>query len=469
MNIYEYLRFQGQIPGAQMLREQVQRSALGGPMPANGPPMAMAPAPGGPPIPMAPLSAPQRPKPTGGFLGGVDRLLGGTAMQGLSPENAADARRQGLLAAGAQMMLASGRHIGPRTSLTEIMAQGLLAGQQGYGQGIQQGYGQQMEAASMERRARLQQVLTPRPGETLQDTYARLNEAAGLAAGDESTQGMVPQIVQAMKDLPQQFGGPKQDFGTVELADGRRQTIVNGQPVGEPWGPKKAATSGLSEYQQTLAENRRILGENALADDYRAQTKDIQTAADNYGIITSSSDAAMRGDAAAQIAMVFAFMKMQDPGSVVRESEYATAENARGVAEDVRNMYNRLLKGTRLTPEQVQRFTAQAGRSVGYWRRRQDSTQAQYRRRIESRDYNPDNVLFDYFGAVPGADGASDTGPPPAFMDMGDPFAEEAPAVPTPPAERQGMMSADEVRRQALQREMAKWLHPNRTTHSGGR
>ena len=62
--------------------------------------------------------------------------------------------------------------------------------------------------------------------------------------------------------------------------------------------------------------------------------------------------AAKRGTAAGDLAMVFNFMKTLDPGSVVRESEYATAENARGVPEGIRNMYNRLVKGERLTPPQ---------------------------------------------------------------------------------------------------------------------
>jgi len=39
---------------------------------------------------------------------------------------------------------------------------------------------------------------------------------------------------------------------------------------------------------------------------------------------------------------------MLDPGSVVRESEFATAQNAAGVPDQVRNMYNKVLSGTRL-------------------------------------------------------------------------------------------------------------------------
>lgn len=67
--------------------------------------------------------------------------------------------------------------------------------------------------------------------------------------------------------------------------------------------------------------------------------------------------------AAADIALVFAFMKTIDPGSTVREGEFATASNAGTVVDSVRNMYNSLLKtGGRLTDEQRQSFLIQANR-----------------------------------------------------------------------------------------------------------
>ena len=49
------------------------------------------------------------------------------------------------------------------------------------------------------------------------------------------------------------------------------------------------------------------------------------------------------------LAIIFSFMKMVDPGSTVREGEFATAENAQGVDERVRALWNRALAGTRLT------------------------------------------------------------------------------------------------------------------------
>ena len=64
--------------------------------------------------------------------------------------------------------------------------------------------------------------------------------------------------------------------------------------------------------------------------------------------------------AAGDLALIFNYMKMLDPGSVVREGEFATAQNTAGVPDRVLNSYNRALEGTRLNPKQRKEFTKQA-------------------------------------------------------------------------------------------------------------
>lgn len=64
--------------------------------------------------------------------------------------------------------------------------------------------------------------------------------------------------------------------------------------------------------------------------------------------------------AAGDLALIFNFMKMLDPGSVVREGEFATAQNAAGVPERIRNTYQRLLTGERLSKVQRTDFIKQS-------------------------------------------------------------------------------------------------------------
>ncbi len=88
----------------------------------------------------------------------------------------------------------------------------------------------------------------------------------------------------------------------------------------------------------------------------------VKTFADqtsSYGrIISSVEDPSPAGD----LALIFNFMKVLDPGSVVREGEFATAANAGGVDERVRGLYNRVISGERLTPEQRADFADRATR-----------------------------------------------------------------------------------------------------------
>lgn len=90
------------------------------------------------------------------------------------------------------------------------------------------------------------------------------------------------------------------------------------------------------------------------------------------------------------IALIISFMKALDPGSVVRETEFATAENAGGVPETVRNAYNKLVSGGRLTPEIKREFASAAtsmynSRLSGYNAFAQD-----YRGLIEAEGADPD-------------------------------------------------------------------------------
>lgn len=92
-------------------------------------------------------------------------------------------------------------------------------------------------------------------------------------------------------------------------------------------------------------------------DDYARDSKPYLTMREAYQRVKS---AAAKPDAAGDLSMIFAYMKMLDPNSVVREQEFANAQNAAGVPDRVRNLYNQVMKGNRLNPTQRDQFVAQA-------------------------------------------------------------------------------------------------------------
>ena len=54
-------------------------------------------------------------------------------------------------------------------------------------------------------------------------------------------------------------------------------------------------------------------------------------------------------------------MKVLDPGSTVREGEFANAQNSGSVPQRIRAIYNSVVEGTRLTETQRQDFLTRAG------------------------------------------------------------------------------------------------------------
>ena len=134
--------------------------------------------------------------------------------------------------------------------------------------------------------------------------------------------------------------------------------------------------------------------------------------------------------------MVFNFMKTLDPGSVVRESEYATAENARGVPSTVRNLYNRVVDGLRLTDEQRDDFLETGAVAYLGQLEQQNRKRAQLTVAHSEAGLNPKATLLDYVDhdlAARFAGGAA----PPGSVGVGMPqlvTPTAAPATPPPVA-----------------------------------
>jgi hypothetical protein len=126
-----------------------------------------------------------------------------------------------------------------------------------------------------------------------------------------------------------------------------------------------AAKSG-AEAQRARAEadqmaagiiplEKRPEAEGKFRKEYSDQTKGYQEVKSAYGRVLASQETA-----AGDLALIFNYMKMLDPGSVVREGEFATAQNAAGVPDRIKNLYNNLNKGERLNPEQRKMFIKQS-------------------------------------------------------------------------------------------------------------
>jgi len=139
--------------------------------------------------------------------------------------------------------------------------------------------------------------------------------------------------------------------------------------------------------------------EHQLRGEISGTTKDFRTVRDALG----SLDAIAQQDSAgSDIALIFSYMKILDPNSVVRETEFATAQNAAGVPDQVRNAFNRALNGERLNPTQREDFLSVARRigkqQAGQYQRTID----QYRDVAKRTGVDWSNVVLDQDLLTPG-------------------------------------------------------------------
>lgn len=159
----------------------------------------------------------------------------------------------------------------------------------------------------------------------------------------------------------------------------------------------------------TLQPNQRMEREAGLRHEFQQLARPYFDVRDAFSRIQASSQ---QPSAAGDLALIFNFMKMLDPGSVVREGEFATAANARGVPDAVQQLYNRLISGERLTVAQRADFVNQAQMLMAVQERQYTAIQRQYGGIAQRLGLDPNNIMIDFTRpqAPPGAGGEAPSG-----------------------------------------------------------
>ncbi|MGI9490506.1 MAG: hypothetical protein ACR2RF_32355 [Geminicoccaceae bacterium] len=130
--------------------------------------------------------------------------------------------------------------------------------------------------------------------------------------------------------------------------------------------------------------------------EFSGQSKDYKLVRDAFRKIQNAATGTP--SAGGDMSLIFSYMKMLDPGSTVREGEFATAQNTAGVPTQVRNMYNRAKTGEMLAPEQRADFLNQSEKIYGAQAQAQNLLEQQYRGLAGRAGYDPENVVLDYQG-----------------------------------------------------------------------
>jgi hypothetical protein len=138
---------------------------------------------------------------------------------------------------------------------------------------------------------------------------------------------------------------------------------------------------------------QQIIGNTmSLRKDFNSQSKEFIKVRDAYGRIkASATDPSAAGD----LALIFNYMKVLDPGSTVREGEFATAQNSGSVPDRIRAQYNNIIEGTRLSQNQRDDFVDRAGKLYKSQRNFQNTLRKEFSTTAQSFGLDPLTVAPD--------------------------------------------------------------------------
>lgn len=226
-------------------------------------------------------------------------------------------------------------------------------------------------------------------GERIDRLAGVIGAPTGSAEGALSRLALAPDNV-AAKVREQQALLP----GNVEEAE---QTAIAEQGVKE-----QGSAARIAEAKQIAKDKAEIDAAQKRLDEGRFKPSDIKGLRGDFTTLSKPfigvRDAFSRiqqipDNAEGDLGLIFSIMKMFDPQSVVREGEFATAENTAGVDQRVRNTYNRIRSGERLSPDQRANFRGIAKDLFAAAQSTQLGLEERFRGIAERHKVNPDDVL----------------------------------------------------------------------------
>lgn len=142
----------------------------------------------------------------------------------------------------------------------------------------------------------------------------------------------------------------------------------------------------------------------------REFTSASQTFVDSKSSYQQVRSGAQSKNAQGDVTLVYGFVKLLDPSSVVREGEYATARKTAGLFDWFAQAWEKVKAGDILSDEQRAKFLEQAGNVWAERSANQREIVSEFSRLAKKNRIDPERVIVDYFGregiqtAVPAAD-----------------------------------------------------------------
>jgi hypothetical protein len=147
-----------------------------------------------------------------------------------------------------------------------------------------------------------------------------------------------------------------------------------------------------------LATPKAFEQEEKIRKEWQLRTKVFGELQGTFNTLKASSESA---NGPGDIALITGFMKMLDPGSVVRETEFATARDTAGQFTQLKNMLEKAQNGQLLRPTQRKEYVALAQKYLDSAQKKADEDKEALGVVVKNYRLNPENVFGPEPAAVP--------------------------------------------------------------------
>ena len=178
------------------------------------------------------------------------------------------------------------------------------------------------------------------------------------------------------------------DVSKPSITEQPSQVTPSTQPAGpsaQPSVVKKRAQTKQDIFKQEQETRKDYLS--------TPEVKGFNEMKSAYGQITAGLNAV---SAAGDLTAATKFMKLLDPGSVVRESELYIAMDATGVLDKATNYYSRLSRGEKLTPSQREDFRNIATQLYKAAENTKLNYDKQYEEIARNNNLDPSKIIVNY-------------------------------------------------------------------------
>jgi len=212
-------------------------------------------------------------------------------------------------------------------------------------------------------------IASRKPGQGPTAGYADVTQEMLQKYGNKLTPEMLPQFIQQIQRMNQTMpaglvptgakmgpSGLETEYG---VPPGVTSMPIPGTDFVQPMVSGKAAGAALKATPKTdnaylnLSEPQQKIADKFITDFNNEKTvQNLSIAGSFLNQMNNLGVGTPQYKPSDDIALIFSFMKTLDPGSTVREGEFATAANAGGIPDRIVATYNKALKGEFLADDE---------------------------------------------------------------------------------------------------------------------